>query len=166
MGRREIGGGGNWISCANYVAGETIFDRAQYMGSDTNQNGTFQKFFFDKETWFIGATAINSMCQNLIVGDYIELQYEGLLEGKKTGREYHGFKMWVLDPDDETPSEPAPAEEIAPVVEKVAKTEIPRPVSSAVQSKKPEVRKRPAEAAKPVKKVGVKEALKGLDSLE
>lgn len=110
---RQIGNN-TWLKPGvDFDKGETIIEKARYLGDEEGSFGMYQ-VFQDTETgecYNLGGGHLNWLCTQIEQGDVVKLDYEGeekLTKGKFKGKKTHRFAMWVVEEEDSGSSAPAP----------------------------------------------------------
>lgn len=152
---RELGND-KWVNAEELEEGATVFNCAKYLGWEEGQRfgNKIHRFHEDAEgqTYRIAAGDLNRLLKEVPEGTYVELQYLGQKEvpqGKFEGKQYHAYKMWELEGEDE-PVEDEVAEELP---------EDPKP------AKKKKAAKKATKKAPSKRKAEVEDELDELDEL-
>jgi len=111
---RQIGNN-TWLKPGvDFEKGDTIFEKARYLGDEEGSFGIYQVFqdLNSSECYNLGGGHLNWLCTQIEEGDVVRLDYEGeetLQKGKFKGKKTHRFGMFIHEEDEDNgPSTPAP----------------------------------------------------------
>lgn len=106
---RKIGSN-QWLKPGvDFEAGDTIFERAKYLGEEEGRFGVYQVFqdLETKNCFNIGGGHLNWLCQQIEPHDVVKLDYVGeekLEKGKYKGKNTHVFELWIEDGEEDAPA--------------------------------------------------------------
>jgi len=110
---RQIGNN-TWLKPGvDFEKGETIFEKARYLGDEEGSFGIYQVFqdLSNNECYNLGGGHLNWLCTQIEEGDVVKLDYEGeelLQKGKFKGKKTHRFGMFMHE-EEEVDGSAAPA---------------------------------------------------------